>query len=304
MPARTVQCPYCHRAIKAPVSGEARRVKCPHCAVPFVVQLRGGQFHAEVAGSLWWVETPDGKSYGPATADQIRHWYASGRLNADCWVRKSGTIEWLNLGQFLAQEGRSSGSPGRKRWNEGPETPQAGDAATTPAVGEPPQQPTSPPVLAPELLSHALIRSRKWILLLVIALLVLMACGLFVSLMLWRSLARQGVPMAWMAGWLAVVLAALITVPPLLWCALYLQQLKQLSAHPTVMAMQRTLSWQLGWWQLMVVLAVLVSAIVLSGWIFRKRFFEPASARVQVPSAPPSAGPLLCQAHPATNPRG
>lgn len=42
----------------------------------------------------------DGKEYGPATADQVRTWLASGRANLDTKARAVGSEEWRRLGDF------------------------------------------------------------------------------------------------------------------------------------------------------------------------------------------------------------
>jgi hypothetical protein len=42
----------------------------------------------------------DGRQYGPVSADQIRHWIAEGRANAQTQVFAEGTSEWKPLGVF------------------------------------------------------------------------------------------------------------------------------------------------------------------------------------------------------------
>ena len=50
----------------------------------------------------------DGKEYGPATADQIRAWIATGRANLDTKAKAVGSEEWRRLGDYAEF---SSGSP-------------------------------------------------------------------------------------------------------------------------------------------------------------------------------------------------
>jgi len=40
----------------------------------------------------------DGKEYGPVTADQLRHWIAENRANAQTLVQAAGSNEWKPLG--------------------------------------------------------------------------------------------------------------------------------------------------------------------------------------------------------------
>ena len=42
----------------------------------------------------------DGKEYGPVSAEELRHWIAEGRLNAQSWVRLDTATEWKALGTF------------------------------------------------------------------------------------------------------------------------------------------------------------------------------------------------------------
>ena len=42
----------------------------------------------------------DGKEYGPATADQIRLWMASGSVNLETRTQAEGTTEWKLLRDF------------------------------------------------------------------------------------------------------------------------------------------------------------------------------------------------------------
>jgi len=59
----------------------------------------------------------DGKEYGPATADQIRLWMASGSVNLETRTQAEGTIEWKPLREFpefaagIAAAALASGPP-------------------------------------------------------------------------------------------------------------------------------------------------------------------------------------------------
>jgi hypothetical protein len=46
-----------------------------------------------MATPTWYVKT-DGATYGPATMDQLRQWYAEGRITPDCLVR-NGKGLWV-----------------------------------------------------------------------------------------------------------------------------------------------------------------------------------------------------------------
>ncbi len=42
----------------------------------------------------------DGRQYGPVTAEQIRHWIAEGRANAQTQALAEGSLAWKPLGAF------------------------------------------------------------------------------------------------------------------------------------------------------------------------------------------------------------
>jgi TM2 domain-containing membrane protein YozV len=42
----------------------------------------------------------DGQQYGPATAEQIRNWYAENRVRGDTLVQMEGTQEWKPLSSY------------------------------------------------------------------------------------------------------------------------------------------------------------------------------------------------------------
>jgi uncharacterized RDD family membrane protein YckC len=53
----------------------------------------------------------DGREYGPATAEQIRAWIASGRANLDTKAKSLGSDEWRRLGDFAEFAGPSAPPP-------------------------------------------------------------------------------------------------------------------------------------------------------------------------------------------------
>src|SRR5258707_3967087 len=42
----------------------------------------------------------DQKEYGPATADELRHWMAEGRLSGQSLIQAEGSAEWKSLSTF------------------------------------------------------------------------------------------------------------------------------------------------------------------------------------------------------------
>lgn len=71
----------------------------------------------------------DGKEYGPATAEQVRGWIASGRANLNTKAKALGSEEWRRLGDY-AEFGAPGGAP-----------PLIGGSVDAPAVAAPDQPP-------------------------------------------------------------------------------------------------------------------------------------------------------------------
>ncbi|MGD0650124.1 MAG: DUF4190 domain-containing protein [Verrucomicrobiia bacterium] len=53
---------------------------------------------------------PDGKEYGPVTAEQMRQWVDEGRANAQTQVLAEGDVEWRPLSMFAELVGEAEAS--------------------------------------------------------------------------------------------------------------------------------------------------------------------------------------------------
>ena len=49
----------------------------------------------------------DQQEYGPVSAEQIREWLASGRVNSQTLVQAEGSAEWIPLASFPELIGRA-----------------------------------------------------------------------------------------------------------------------------------------------------------------------------------------------------
>lgn len=97
------QCPNGHKLnVKADLAG--KRASCPDCGAKLVVPGPSANptkppvaaivNSANPAGSMWFMQTPDGQQFGPATEVQFSEWIAAGRVGADSYVWREGWTEW------------------------------------------------------------------------------------------------------------------------------------------------------------------------------------------------------------------
>ncbi len=75
----------------------------------------------------------DGKEYGPITTEQLKQWFAEGRVNAQTKVQAEGSTEWKTLGEFPELGTIQSASPAPVTPLPGP-APEAGGLVRGPAI--------------------------------------------------------------------------------------------------------------------------------------------------------------------------
>lgn len=96
-------CPNGHKLnVKADLAG--KRASCPECGAKLVVPgATPGPAKAPAAAvvrsaspvtAVWYMQTPDGQQFGPATDEQFSEWISAGRLGADSHVWRDGWPEW------------------------------------------------------------------------------------------------------------------------------------------------------------------------------------------------------------------
>jgi len=99
-----VTCLHCQRLVHLPPEHAGQLAVCPHCSKDIRIPSRAGR--APPAGeekddsrpktptANWYVQSDDGKQYGPITRELLQVWYEEGRITADCQVLQKGFGRW------------------------------------------------------------------------------------------------------------------------------------------------------------------------------------------------------------------
>jgi len=126
-----------------------KKVKCPHCQVPFPVQGDAGASspgaHAGAAGegddnSQWHVQTEDNQKYGPVSRAELSDWVKEGRLDDRCQVLRDDWDQWKWADEVF---------PELKAGTSAAPAPATAATPTPPAPAAPTPNPTSTTTTTP-----------------------------------------------------------------------------------------------------------------------------------------------------------
>jgi hypothetical protein len=100
-----VTCLHCQRIFQLPPEHAGQLALCPHCSKDIRIPSRAGRAPTAAAAERedsrwktptanWYVQSDDGKQYGPISRDLLQVWYEEGRITADCQVLQKGFGRW------------------------------------------------------------------------------------------------------------------------------------------------------------------------------------------------------------------
>ncbi len=114
-------CPGCSTQLRVGEEHAGRQARCPQCGVVYTVpqpeetQLdaphstqypspsRPPQTRASAqttaASASWYLQTPEGQTYGPVAQAEMDRWTSEGRVSADCLIRDSDTAPWRSAAE-------------------------------------------------------------------------------------------------------------------------------------------------------------------------------------------------------------
>ena len=131
-------CEGCGVTLRVEAKYAARQAKCPQCGRTYQVpelypnQPAGG-FEQTMPyepsppkmgdSPSWYLQTPEGHTYGPVGKNELDRWTQEGRVNYDCQVKNGDLAVWKPAWEIypqLSQSATSGGNPFRAPVNDGP----------------------------------------------------------------------------------------------------------------------------------------------------------------------------------------
>lgn len=107
-----VQCGGCGKTLRVSEQHAGKMARCPVCshitAVPPATGLADPPAAAG-SGSLtspstgWFLSTPEGQAYGPASREELQRWVQEGRITADCQLSESENGPWHPAAEILPE---------------------------------------------------------------------------------------------------------------------------------------------------------------------------------------------------------
>ena len=98
-----VPCSGCGQKLQVGAEHAGKMARCPACGHITPVPSDNGQSVPSSAAdesfpgerpANWYLRTPEGQEYGPASHGDVERWVAEGRVTADCQLKSSDTEPW------------------------------------------------------------------------------------------------------------------------------------------------------------------------------------------------------------------
>jgi hypothetical protein len=110
MPIET-RCNGCGKLLRVADEHAGKQARCPGCGnvyavpnlqaaapnpAPIITPAPGTSFRIETSNlpPQWYMKTPEGQIYGPATREQLCSWAGEGRVSGDCFLREGERGPW------------------------------------------------------------------------------------------------------------------------------------------------------------------------------------------------------------------
>lgn len=105
------RCHGCGKLLRVADEHAGKQARCPGCgfiydvpqpqpaapdAVAISTPATGSSFRIETSSlpPQWYMKTPEGQIYGPATREQLGGWAGEGRISGDCFLREGERGAW------------------------------------------------------------------------------------------------------------------------------------------------------------------------------------------------------------------
>ena len=93
-----ISCNGCGSTLSVSEEHRGKKARCPKCGqiqvVPLATEPGASADVGKYDSGNWYVRTPSGETYGPASRGELEQWAAEGRVTAECQVRNSAQGDW------------------------------------------------------------------------------------------------------------------------------------------------------------------------------------------------------------------
>lgn len=96
-----VECAGCGQRLEVDEQFAGKTATCPVCHTEF--EVPASHVVAAVAEpAVWYMKTPEGRTYGPVTRTELDRWVSEGRVSHDCELREEADLRWTMADDFYA----------------------------------------------------------------------------------------------------------------------------------------------------------------------------------------------------------
>lgn len=101
------RCHGCGKTLRVADEHAGKQARCPGCGYVYTVAdvqpavlaiaplpVESPLSQPELPLTLWYMKTPEGQIYGPASRDQLNSWVSQGRVSSDCFLRQGERGPW------------------------------------------------------------------------------------------------------------------------------------------------------------------------------------------------------------------
>lgn len=105
--ALEITCAGCGKSLRVADEHAGKNLRCPSChQVTTAPRAPLAETTLQPAAN-WYMQTPEGQTYGPVTRDELDRWILEGRLAADCLLASSGQGPWQGAAEIFPALGRA-----------------------------------------------------------------------------------------------------------------------------------------------------------------------------------------------------
>ena len=126
------ECEGCGVQLRVADEHAGRQARCPQCGILYTVPPQSAPAStaplspdvpddpSESSQTGWYVQTPEGESYGPVEKDVLDRWTTEGRVTAQSQLRPSDSAKWQSATDIYPQLAAASAGAADNPFRENP----------------------------------------------------------------------------------------------------------------------------------------------------------------------------------------